>query len=150
MGKEEGPRALELLDLTTHAVTTLPGSDGLFSPRWSPDGRYIAALSLDQRQLDMFDLQTQSWRTLAQTSAADPVWAPNSGAIYFHASLAATQPIYRVSIPSWQLEQVSALSNNTDATTADYAFCGLSEGGTPMVRSRTNTGDLYSIDLDQR
>jgi eukaryotic-like serine/threonine-protein kinase len=35
---------IRMLDLKTHEVSTLPGSDGLFSPRWSPDGRYMAAL----------------------------------------------------------------------------------------------------------
>src|SRR5208282_554132 len=35
--------ALQLMDLTTHQVSVIPGSDGLFSPRWSPDGRYVAA-----------------------------------------------------------------------------------------------------------
>ena len=34
-------------DLKKHEVTTVPGSEGLFSPRLSPDGRYIAALSGD-------------------------------------------------------------------------------------------------------
>jgi Tol biopolymer transport system component len=51
MGKEDGPRALQILDLRTHKQTQLPGSEGLFSPRRSPDGRYIAAISLDQRRL---------------------------------------------------------------------------------------------------
>lgn len=29
---------IRILDLTTQQVATLPGSQGLFSPRWSPDG----------------------------------------------------------------------------------------------------------------
>lgn len=49
MGKEEGSRRLEMLDLRTGTVSPIPGSEGVFSPRWSPDGRYIAAISLDQR-----------------------------------------------------------------------------------------------------
>ena len=36
---------MELLrvDLRTRKVTPVLGSEGLFSPRWSPDGRYLAA-----------------------------------------------------------------------------------------------------------
>ncbi len=33
------------IDLRSKRVSTLPGSSGLFSPRWSPDGRYIAAIT---------------------------------------------------------------------------------------------------------
>jgi Tol biopolymer transport system component len=42
---------IRILDLRTHQVDTLPGSQGLFSPRWSPDGRYIPAFSVDSTSL---------------------------------------------------------------------------------------------------
>src|SRR6202021_3788989 len=99
-GKEDGPRALQILDLRTHKQTQLPGSEGLFSPRWSPDGRYIAAISLDQRRLMLYDVADRTWRLLAETSVADPVWSSDSKAIYIHAFMSPTQPIYRVDVPS--------------------------------------------------
>ncbi len=148
MGKEESPRALLVLDLRTHAVVTLPGSDGLFSPRWSPDGRYIAALSLDQGRLLLFDTTAQRWQTIAETTAADPVWSPNGKSIYFHASLAEMQPVYRVSIPDGRLEQIANLASFSGGGTADYFFCGLTPDDSPIVRARTGTGNLYTIDLD--
>jgi len=42
-----GPLSLvniQILDLRSNQVSTLPDSDGVYSPRWSPDGRYIAAM----------------------------------------------------------------------------------------------------------
>ena len=33
------PKAIYTLDLTSNVISKLPGSDGLYSPRWSPDGR---------------------------------------------------------------------------------------------------------------
>ncbi len=148
MGNEGAPRFLEVLNVQTGAITSVPGSNGLFSPRWSPDGRYIAALSLDQHQLLLFNLATEAWKTLAQTTAADPVWAANSGSIYFHASLAKTQPIYRVAVPDGRLQQVTSLANFPDSPT-DYFFSGLTPGDAPIVRSRAATGDLYSLDLEE-
>ncbi len=38
------PLAIYIVDLATHQVSTIPGSENLFSPRWSPDGQYLAAL----------------------------------------------------------------------------------------------------------
>jgi len=150
MGKEDGPRALELLDLRTHAVTTIPGSDGLFSPRWSPDGRYIAALSLDQRKLLVFDTQSQHWRTIAEVTAADPVWTSDSRFIVFHASQAEGQPIYRAAIADGALAKIADLSSFSGGETADYFFCGLTPDDIPIVRAHTGTGDVYSMDLDAR
>ncbi len=37
--------AISTIDLVTHQVSTVPGSENLFSPRWSPDGQYLAALN---------------------------------------------------------------------------------------------------------
>jgi Tol biopolymer transport system component/DNA-binding winged helix-turn-helix (wHTH) protein len=148
MGKESGSRAIQILDLRTHTITPVPGSEGLFSPRWSPDGRYIAAISLDQRRLMLFDVAARSWRLLAETSVADPVWSADSKAIYIHAFMSPTQPIYRVDVPSGQLQQVADLTSFRSGETADYFFCGITPDNVPLVRARSSTGNLYSIDLD--
>jgi Tol biopolymer transport system component len=150
MGKENGPRNLQILNLATRKTTQVPGSDGLFSPRWSPDGRYIAALSLDQRKLMLYEIATQTWSTLATTSVADPVWSSDSKAIYIHAFMADTQPIYRVSVPDGRLEEVANLSAFRAGDTADYFFVGITPDNLPLVRARTSTGNLYSVDLDKR
>src|SRR5262245_259877 len=42
-------KTIRLLDLSTRQVSILPGSEGLYSPRWSPDGRYIAAIEAISR-----------------------------------------------------------------------------------------------------
>jgi len=48
------------MELNTKQVTALPGSVGLFSPRWSPDGKHIAAITTDSAsKLMIFDFVTQ-------------------------------------------------------------------------------------------
>jgi Tol biopolymer transport system component/DNA-binding winged helix-turn-helix (wHTH) protein len=148
MGKESGTRAIQILDLRTHAITPVPNSEGLFSPRWSPDGRYIAAISLDQRRLMLFDVANRTWRLLAETSVADPVWSADSKAIYIHAFMSITQPIYRVGVPGGQLQRVADLASFRSGEAADYFFCGITPDNIPLVRARSSTGNLYSLDLD--
>ena len=36
---------LHQVDLKTGDVSAVPGTEGMFSPRWSPDGRFIAGLA---------------------------------------------------------------------------------------------------------
>ncbi|MGD0444859.1 MAG: winged helix-turn-helix domain-containing protein [Edaphobacter sp.] len=148
MGKENGERNLQILDLRTHRTEIVPDSDGVFSPRWSPDGKYIAALSLDQRRLLLFSTEARTWKTIADTSVADPVWSADSRAIYIHAFMAQTQPIYRVSVPDGHLDPIATLANFRSRDTADYFFSGITPDNTPLVRSRSSTGNLYSLDLD--
>ena len=38
---------VQLLDMNTHQRSTVPGSTGLYSSRWSPDGRYIVAMNFN-------------------------------------------------------------------------------------------------------
>jgi len=149
MGKENGSRAIQLLDLRTHAVTVLPGSEGLFSPRWSPDGRYIAALSLDERRLMLFDVSSHAWKQLADTSVADPVWSADSKALYIHAFMVQTQPIFKVDVPSGHRQPIADLSNFRSAEVADYFFGGVTLEDAPLVRARSSTGNIYSLDLDR-
>lgn len=149
MGKEDGDRRLELIDLASHTITALPGSQGLFSPRWSPDGKYISAISLDQRRLMLYNTATRQWSKLVDSSIADPVWTPDSRAIFFHASMLEKQPIFRVSIPDGHQEKVADLADFRSGDTADYFFVGLLPGNVPLVRGRTSTGNIYMLDLDK-
>ena len=59
--------SLSILDLDSGKVSKIPGSDGLSSPRWSPDGRYIAAMNVQTRAIRFFDLHTQQWSALVET-----------------------------------------------------------------------------------
>jgi len=149
MGKENGLHQIYLLDIKNQKSTALPNSDGLFSPRWSPDGRWIAALSLDQKQVMLFDTETRSWRSLAVTSAADPVWSRDAKALFVHAYLSDKQPILRISVPSGEVQVVADLSEVSGQETKNYFFSGLTPGGDPLVLPSIGTSNLYSIDLDR-
>ena len=149
LGKESSARTLHLLHLDTGAVEGIPGSDNLFSPRWSPDGRYIAALTLDQRQVRLLDLATHVWQTLPVSSGADPVWSADSRSLFLHASLDPSQPIDRVSIPDGHVTELIRLANARANDAVDFVFGGLAPGNLPVIRTRVFTGNLYSLDLDK-
>jgi hypothetical protein len=77
---------LRIVDLKSRQVTMVPGSEGRWSPRWSPNGRYIAALwgGPPQAGLPIFDFATQQWHTLPVTSNVEfPSFSSDSRFIYF-------------------------------------------------------------------
>jgi Tol biopolymer transport system component/DNA-binding winged helix-turn-helix (wHTH) protein len=94
MAEASQPKAIYMVNLASKAMTKLPGSDGLFSPRWSADGKYIAALSIDQKRLMLFDTAAKTWRQLAEQNIADPSWSHDGSAIFFHDFAEVDQPIF--------------------------------------------------------
>lgn len=148
MAEKSLPKAIYIVDLQTRQVTTLPNSEGLFSPRWSPDGRYIVAMPLDQSKLVFYDTATHTWKTLIARPAHDPVWSNDSRWIYFHDFLAQDQPVYRVSVPDGKLERVAGLKSVQPLDVLDFRFAGLTPGDVPLVSARISTANIYSIDLN--
>jgi DNA-binding winged helix-turn-helix (wHTH) protein/WD40 repeat protein len=147
MGKDNEARTLNIVHLPDGAIEAVPDSAGLFSPRWSPDGRYIAALSVDQRQVRVYSVAARSWMTLAVASGADPIWSPDSHYLFIHASLDPAQPIDRVSIPDGHVDEIVRLADSREHDAVDYVFGGLTLDNRPLIRARVFTGNFYSLDL---
>jgi len=150
MAEESQPKAIYLVDTNTKQVQQLPGSEGLFSPRWSPDGRYIAALSLDQTKLMLYDTTAKTWRMLAQENIADPVWSHDGKSIFFHDFVQEGQPIYRLTIADRRMERIAGLRDLRSADVVDYRFAGLAPGDIPLVNARMSTANIYSAAIKQR
>ena len=83
LGGRDTKSTIDVLDVETRDITTLPGSDGMFSPRWSPDGKYISASTFDQLNIKLFDLAAQRWTTLHNGIIAFPAWSADSRFIYY-------------------------------------------------------------------
>ena len=146
MGKEIGPHDIRLLDLRSHQVRPLAGSEDLFSPRWSPDGLWIAALSRDQSRLTVYNMREVTWKTLFTGGAADPVWSADSRSIYFHAFAQPDAAILRAGVDG-KVTTVADLSKPGSPTGESYFFSGITPDGSPLIEPRVGTGNLYSVEL---
>jgi Tol biopolymer transport system component/DNA-binding winged helix-turn-helix (wHTH) protein len=144
------PKAIYLLNLQTRKVTEIPGSNGLFSPRLSPDGRYIAAIRLDQKALLLYDQSKQLWTTLSTHGVGDPTWSHDGSSLYFQDFLEEGKPIYRIVVPSGQTERVATIINLRPIAATDYRLIGLAPGDLPVVSTHTSTVNLYSVDLNEQ
>ncbi len=136
---------IRLLDLRTHQVSSLPNSKGYFSPRWSPDGKYIAAQTADLLTLVLFDFATQKWVDLLKLSVGYPSWSRNSKYIYFDAT-GSDPAFYRVRISDHKLEWLVSLKNLR--RTGLYQWSGLAPDDSPLVLRDVGTEEIYALDWE--
>jgi len=144
------PKAIYSLNLESRKVTEIPGSAGLFSPRLSPDGRYLVAMPMDQRALLLFDRRTASWTTLTRHGVGDPTWSHDGRFVYFQDFLETGKPIYRIAVPGGKPELVATIDNLRPVAATDYRLIGLAPADLPVVTARTPVVNLYEVDLEEK
>ncbi len=142
--------SINMLDLKTHKITKVAGSDGLFSPRWSPDGRYLVALSLDFTKVMLFDFKTQKWSTWftdAAGSVSYPRWSSDSQYLYFDDMVTDEETIRRVKLDEDHAERVYAL-RHIDRYLGPWGYWvgQASDGSWMFVRDRS-TQEVYSLNI---
>jgi Tol biopolymer transport system component/DNA-binding winged helix-turn-helix (wHTH) protein len=148
MAEDSTPKAIQIVDLKNKTPSTLPGSEGLFSPRWSPDGRYVVALPLDQRKLMLYDMTTKRWTEIASGRFNNPVWSKNGAYIYFQSLTDEGRPICRTPVPSTRIERVADFSNLQPGTTVRY--WGVTADDLPIVSFHFSMADVYAVDWKNR
>jgi Tol biopolymer transport system component len=138
------PKAIQILDLTTHNLSTLPQSDGLFAPRWSPDGRYVAAMSLNQTKLVLFDFKTGNWSELARFDRLhNPVWSRDGRSVFFQADAGT---LYRVRLSDRALEKLADTGDVKTSTVSICFFAGLALDDPPLLSCGRSEVDLYALE----
>ena len=143
-GPAGGPTAVHQVDLKTRRVSTLPGSEGLFSPRWSPDGRYIVAMPANSHNLMLFDVQSRKWSLLANTAAAFPCWSRDSRYVYF-LYIGEDRAVERVAVADRKVEPVASFSG-IRSTGFFGLWLALTPDSTPLILKDTGTQDVVSMD----
>ncbi|HEY1803910.1 MAG TPA: protein kinase [Terracidiphilus sp.] len=145
-GSDPGPQSvIHTVDVSTHQVTVVPGSQGMFSPRSSPDGRYIAAMPNGSRNLMLYDFKTQKWSLLASDPAGFPAWSHDSQFVYYFASQVTSGALKRVRISDRKVEKIADM-NSFHSAGYYGAWLGLTPDDTPLTLKDAGTEDVVSMD----
>ena len=149
-GREVGlnssePPNIQVMNLGTKQISALPGSDGLFAPRWSPDGRYIAALQVELTKLMLFDFRTKKWSELGKGAFAFPNWSHDGKYLYFEDS--SQSEIRRVQIPGKKFENIASLKEVRRPNGVPGYWSKSAYDGSPLVMRDAGTQEIYALEL---
>jgi DNA-binding winged helix-turn-helix (wHTH) protein/Tol biopolymer transport system component len=139
--------AVHILHLATGQVETVPGSEGLFAPQWSPDGRHATASAWDDQRIMLFDFATHTWSQLAQGLGLER-WSADSHWVYY-LRYGDNPAIMRVRISDRYVEQVASLNGiRLTGMLAGLEF-GLTPQGNPLITHDIGIQEVYSMDWNR-
>jgi Tol biopolymer transport system component len=142
---------IQIVDLKTHKPSTIPKSDGFFSPRWSPDGRYIAALSSSSRDLWLFNFATQRWTIWAKEDAgtmAFPAWSRDSQFLNFSTMHTANPAFRRIRLGETDSVLVAGFKDLRIYGGRWGGWTGIAPDGSPLVVRDISTEEIYALDVN--
>jgi len=125
-------------------------------PRWSPDGRYVVAVTVELRKLMLFDFRAQKWSELVNGSLLFwPEWSADSKYVFYIADPPGSFDIdslvlySRVDINSQKVERVANLEQTRGLHAGRFGtYYGVTPDGSPLFLRNTGFQEIYALDVD--
>src|SRR6195256_3690364 len=142
-------RGIKVLDLNTNQVRPLPGATEMWSPRTSPDGHYIAALSEQDSKMMLFDTRTQRWEQLSADYSGYPSWSRDGKFLYFqdwnHGSGYPSR-VVRTRISGRRLETVLDLKRLDRLSIGTFmSWSGVGPDDSVLLSRNNSTQEIYAV-----
>jgi serine/threonine protein kinase/Tol biopolymer transport system component len=141
--------SIKLLNLKTHQSLKLPGSEGIYFPRWSPNGRYLVGVPSDAKELALFDFSVQKWRRLIGHAGmiGYASWSPDSAYVYFDDFYTDDPAYFRVRIANSKMDRIASLKGmRRGSSLIEPPWSGLAPGGIPLFVRDLSSQEIYALD----
>jgi WD40 repeat protein len=131
---------IRVVDLRASKLSKLEGSDGLYGPRWSPDGSMIAALQWGPaHHLMIYHVREKRWEEVPGLKVDWPTWTPDSRSILFQSADALMQ--YRIA--TRKFEAVTKLK--TEEIGGFIHSLGVAADGSPLRTLKRDSQQIYEL-----
>ncbi len=140
----EGETQLHQLDLKTGNVSIVPGTVGMFSPRWSPDGRFVAGLVGPESKLTLYTFATRKQTEIFSTHSVWPSWSRDGKSLFFQAT--DPEPAWwRFNLSDRKTERVTTLKNIPVASDSWF----VPGPNNTLLTTRSNgTDEIYALEWE--
>jgi len=142
-------RGIKVLDLNTHQVSPLPGATEMWSPRTSPNGRYIAALSEQDSKMMLFDTRTRKWEQLSPHYSGYPSWSRDGKFLYFqewNQGSGFPSRVVRTRVSDFRLETVLDLKSLDRLSIGTFvSWSGLAPDDSVLLSRNNSTQEIYAV-----
>jgi Tol biopolymer transport system component len=144
-GEETHSGLIRRIDLVTGKVQIISGSNDFRTARWSLDGNYIAALRWQTRELILYSLQKQRWKTLAGSITGDSlVWSSDSRFIYADSPRQEKPVVVRVRVKDGQRTTVVNLAA-LQKVPAGVHWVGLTPDNSVVFLHMFTSSEIYEL-----
>jgi len=140
---------LQIADLRSHRTSTVPGSEGLFSPRWSPDGTSIAAINPANGHLMLYQISSSRWRDVVPGTVGGfgwPIWTRDGA----HIQAQQGTMIVRVRVSDGQIVPVTSLEGVRQVMLEGGAmWIGRAPDDAPLLlRELAPPPEIYALEIE--
>ena len=139
----ESIHVVNVVDLRTGRISPLPGSEGMWSPRWSPSGRFIAGLSATGWKIVLYDVQTHDQSELSSVLSGYPGWSQDGESLFYKTN-GDDASWWRVRIRDRKTERVARLKNMR--ATSDW-FAPAPDNSLITAR-QVGADEIYALDWE--
>ena len=139
---------IRILRLETGELEMIPGSEELFSPRWSPDEKEIVAVDVGfTGKVRIFDRVKREWRQLTEQSIGYPTWSRDGKYIYAQTGPPSMPEALRIEVATGRREEIARMDFRAIGNFAYWV--GWTEDWEPLTIRDLSSTQIYRIDLDR-
>lgn len=140
--------SIQMLNLESNQMTKLTGSDGLCCPRWSPDGRYLAAENKSFDQISLYDFASQKWQVAVKGLGTLGYFAftRDSKTLIFETMEVQDPYFYRLRIADLSVERIVSLKDATRFYGPFGPWSGITPDGSPLFVRDISNQEIYALD----
>ena len=141
-GPPDDETAIYIWDRKNDSITKVPGSDGLFSARWSPDGNSIAALRFSNLEVLVYDRGKGEWRSVLARGGGWPWWSKDSRSLY----VGHNERLERIRVSDGTIEPVLKLSATPRTYGTNGYWIGYTPDEEPLVFRDSSLQEIFALE----
>lgn len=140
---------LYVFDMDSRQSQKVPGSEGYWKSRWSPDGKYLVSVTSNNKSIGVFEWSTQRWTVIVHGNVLSPVaWSNDSRFVYYQDLLEEDEPVRRFNIKTGASEKMVDCHSLLEGGVQRCGFEAVMPDGSVVLRLTRGDHDVFSLDLD--